>query len=107
MSPRNGYTNLYMTSLSEGEKDLEAVLKGERSAEFESFHAFESGFDVSSDGVVVLGSKFLDRDALMLWDIDFDKGRGRPRFFRAMLDKGVLEVPADPESTLAQTEDAA
>jgi hypothetical protein len=70
MSPRNGYTNLYMTPLAAGEKDLEAVLKGERSAEFESFHAFESGFDVSSDGVVVLGSKFLDRDALMLWDIE-------------------------------------
>ncbi len=44
---------------------------------------------------------------LMLWDLDFDKGKGRPRFFRATLSQGVLEVPADPESTLAQTEDAA
>lgn len=42
---------------------------------------------------------------LMLWDIDFGRdSRGRPRnrpiFFAARLEKGVLEVPADPESTL-------
>lgn len=44
---------------------------------------------------------------LMLWDLDFVNGRGRPRFFRARLDRGVMEVPADPESTLLQSEGAA
>lgn len=38
---------------------------------------------------------------LMLWDIDFGGEKNRPRFFRARLDNGVLEVPANPESTLA------
>ncbi|MEM7050845.1 MAG: type I-C CRISPR-associated protein Cas5c [Acidobacteriota bacterium] len=37
---------------------------------------------------------------LMLWDIDFGKVN-RPRFFAARLEAGVLEVPDDPESTLA------
>jgi CRISPR-associated protein Cas5d len=37
---------------------------------------------------------------LMLWDIDFDAGRNRPRFFHARLEQGVVEVPADPEATL-------
>ncbi|MEX2310231.1 MAG: type I-C CRISPR-associated protein Cas5c [Pirellulales bacterium] len=38
---------------------------------------------------------------LMLWDIDFGKERNRPRFFQARLEHGVLEVPADPETTFA------
>lgn len=36
---------------------------------------------------------------LMLWDIDFGE-KNRPRFFRAQLERGILEVPADPEVTL-------
>lgn len=39
---------------------------------------------------------------IMLWDIDFGKKKNTPRFFVAHLDKGVLEVPEDPEATLAQ-----
>ena len=40
---------------------------------------------------------------LMLWDLEFAGGRGRPRFFHARLENGVLEVPADPEATLTET----
>ncbi len=36
---------------------------------------------------------------LMLWDIEFGP-KNRPRFFHARLEDGILEVPADPESTL-------
>lgn len=36
---------------------------------------------------------------VMLWDIEFGK-KNVPRFFRARLEAGVLEVPSDPESTL-------
>ena len=39
---------------------------------------------------------------IMLWDIDFGKKNNTPRFFVAHLDKGVLEVPENPEATLAQ-----
>ena len=69
LSPRSGYTNLYQVPLAAGERHLATVLGGERSAEFESFHASESGFDVDRRGVVAIISKFLDRDALLLWDI--------------------------------------
>ena len=69
LSPRNGYTNLYSARLDGEESHVEELLKGERTPEFESFHAYESGFDVTADGVVVLGSKFQDRDALTLWDM--------------------------------------
>ena len=70
LSPRNGYTNLYRTRLHAGERGLHTVLEGERSAEFESFHAAESGFDVHPNGVVAMASKYLDRDALLLWDLE-------------------------------------
>ena len=38
---------------------------------------------------------------IMLWDIDYGK-RNRPRFFAARLEGGVLDVPENPEATLAQ-----
>lgn len=34
---------------------------------------------------------------LMLWDIHFDPGKNRPLFFSARLDRGVLEIPENPE----------
>lgn len=44
---------------------------------------------------------------IMLWDIDFGPQENRPRFFRARLEGGVLEVPRDPEATLAEAGRAA
>jgi hypothetical protein len=70
MSPRTGYTNIYRTNLERGERGVEAIVKGERSAEFESFHAYESRFDVNARGVLVFVSRYLDRDALLLWDLE-------------------------------------
>lgn len=77
MSPRTGYTNIYRTHLDRGEKGVESVVAGERSAEFESFHAYESRFDISTTGVIVFVSKYLERDALLLWDIEKKKVVGR------------------------------
>jgi len=39
---------------------------------------------------------------LMLWDIRFNKGGNTPIFFTARLDKGVLEVPAEPEAIVGR-----
>lgn len=44
---------------------------------------------------------------LMLWDVEYTPQRNRPRFFAARLDHGVLDVPADPESTLSSLGGAA
>ena len=38
---------------------------------------------------------------IMLWDIEFTAKRNRPIFFEAQLEAGVLNVPEDPEGTLA------
>ena len=38
---------------------------------------------------------------IMLWDIEYGPNRNCPVFFAARLVEGVLEIPADPEATLA------
>jgi CRISPR-associated protein Cas5d len=43
---------------------------------------------------------------VMLWDIDYGKKANTPRFFAARLQDGVLEVPEDPEATLAAAQGA-
>jgi hypothetical protein len=77
LSPRSGYTNLYQVPLAAGDDRPRTMLEGERSAEFESFHASESGFDVDGNGVLAITSKFLDRDALLLWDLQRRRIVGR------------------------------
>jgi len=37
---------------------------------------------------------------IMLYDIEYSPKRNRPIFFNARLERGILEVPADPEATL-------
>ncbi len=37
---------------------------------------------------------------IMLWDVDYSKKANRPIFFAARLERGVLEIPADPEASL-------
>ena len=76
-SPRTGYTNLYRTSLRRGEDGIRTILEGERTAEFESFHAYSSGPDVSRNGIIAFSSKFMERDALVLWDLERREVVGR------------------------------
>ncbi|HEX4575208.1 MAG TPA: hypothetical protein VH158_08755 [Gemmatimonadales bacterium] len=77
-SPSTGYTNIYAQPLSPS--GPRAVVKGERSAEFESFHLFESRLDVSPDGIVVFSSRYEDRDALFLWSLTKRRVVGRYQF---------------------------
>lgn len=77
LSPRTGYTNIYRTTLAEGDGGLQVVVEGERSDEFESFHAYESRISISRHGVIAFVSKFQERDALFLWDIAEKKIVGR------------------------------
>ena len=77
LSAHTGYTTLYGATLSTGERDIEKILEGERSAEFESFHAYESSYDINRSGVVALVTKYLERDALVLWDLAKKETVGR------------------------------
>ena len=78
LSPRTGYTDVYAVPLTG--KPSRTVVRGEREAEFESFHAFESRLDVSARGVLAFTSKFHDRDALVLWDLQRSGVVGRYQF---------------------------
>ncbi len=77
-SPSTGYTNIYAQSFAGARP--RAVVKGERSAEFESFHFFESRIGVSSDGIVAFSSKYFDRDALFFWSLEKGRVVGRYQF---------------------------
>jgi len=77
MSPRTGYTNIYRTRLDEGEAGMTVILEGERSHEFESLHPWESRLHVNRDGVLAFVSKHGEADALVLWDIEANRQRGR------------------------------
>jgi len=78
VSPRSGYTDVYAVRLSD--RKTRTVVKGERSAQFESFHTFDSRLDVSRSGVLVFGSRYLDRDALFFWDLRSGRMVGRYQF---------------------------
>ncbi len=43
---------------------------------------------------------------IMLWDLEFGKVH-RPRFFKAQLSRGVVDVPVDPEATLEELDEEA
>jgi len=80
LSPRTGYTNIYRASYLDREKDVEEIVEGQRSAEFESFHPFQSKMDLSRDGRLVFVSKFHERDGLFLYDIRERRVVGRWQF---------------------------
>ena len=77
-SPSNGYTTIYAQDFDGGRK--RAVVKGERSEQFESFHFFESRLDVNAQGIVAFSSKYAERDALFLWSLVRRQVVGRYQF---------------------------
>jgi len=66
---KRGYSGIYMMPPAGEKKKLHTLLKGERSASFESLHLFQSGIDANSDGKVLFSSKSKERDVLYLYDI--------------------------------------
>ena len=56
------------------------VLTGGRNPEFEAFHAFDSRMDASRPGLLLFTARFGDRDALVIWDLEHHRVRGRYRF---------------------------
>jgi hypothetical protein len=78
LSPRSGYMSIHRMRLDRPGSGHPAV-RGERSAEFESFHPFASRVDVW-EGRAAFSSKYLERDALFIWDLAEDKVIGRYQF---------------------------
>ncbi|HLZ45474.1 MAG TPA: hypothetical protein VKQ05_07325 [Gemmatimonadales bacterium] len=77
-SPSSGYTTIYSETVAGGGR--RAVVQGERSEQFESFHFFESRIGVNRDGIAAFSSKYAERDALFFWDLKRAKVVGRYQF---------------------------
>jgi Tol biopolymer transport system component len=69
ISARSGYTNIYSADSRGREKDVRSVVRGQRAAQFESFHPFQSRIDVSRKGELAFVSKWNERDALFIYDV--------------------------------------
>jgi len=69
ISARSGYTNIYSANWRGPERDVRPVVRGQRAAQFESFHPFQSRIDVSKKGELAFVSKWNERDALFIYDV--------------------------------------
>ncbi len=70
---RSGYSCVYMKPLRspgfEEDEEVEILVKGERSSDFEAFHIFQSKIDINRDGQLVFTSKSGETDALYIYDV--------------------------------------
>ncbi|MBC8180077.1 PD40 domain-containing protein, partial [candidate division KSB1 bacterium] len=77
VSNRSGYSNIYKMQIpgefQRKEKNVDVLIKGERTADFESFHILNSKIDVNEDGVLVFVSKSGKSDVLYLFDLETEK----------------------------------
>jgi hypothetical protein len=78
LSPATGYVTIYRRGLDSGH--VHTVVTGGRRAEMESFHPFDSKMDASRPGLLLFVARHGDRDALVIWDLERDRVRGRYQF---------------------------
>jgi len=88
VSARTGYLDIYSVRLEKGEKGLKKHVRGGRSAEYESFHPLRTRMDVNDKGILIFSSKYQEKDALFLFDLDRNRKVGRYRF------KGLVGISA-------------
>ncbi len=70
---QSGYTSLYKIDLKSRGKKPELIVEGEKSEEFEEFHFFRTGLDISSKGILAFATKSGEDDALHLYDVKNEK----------------------------------
>ncbi|MEW5925740.1 MAG: hypothetical protein AB1746_17285, partial [Candidatus Zixiibacteriota bacterium] len=66
---KRGYSGIYMMPPAGEKKKLYTLLKGGRSASFESLHLLQSGIDANNDGMILFSSKSKETDVLYLYDL--------------------------------------
>lgn len=69
---RSGYTSLMKVNLKKRGKVI-TVIEGERTEDFEEFHFFRTGIDISSKGILAFATKSGGSDALHLYDVKNEK----------------------------------
>jgi hypothetical protein len=80
VSPASGYITIVRKRLRGGKP--RKVVTGGRTADLESFHAFDSRMDASRPGYLLFAARYGDRDALVVWDLRRAKVAGRYQFDR-------------------------
>ena len=79
VTPASGYVSIYRKPV-EGTGRARSVVTSGRSAELESFHAFDSRMDGSRPGFLLFTARYGDRDALVVWDLRRHRMSGRYQF---------------------------
>ena len=77
---RMGYSGIYMRPTDDKNAKPRTLLKGERSAAYESLHLLRSGIDANDSGIVVFSSKSKDADVVYLYDLNQDRVTQRYKF---------------------------
>ena len=77
VSNRSGYSNIYQMPIPEKllkkEKNVDVVIKGERTADYESFHILNSKIDVNENGILAFVSKSGKSDVINIYNITEEK----------------------------------
>ncbi len=66
---RLGYSGLYMMPPAGEKEKLRTIIKGGRTAGFESLHLLQSGIDANNKGRILFSSKSNENDVLYLYDL--------------------------------------
>lgn len=68
---RLGYSGIYCCRMGSSKlEDCKILIKGERSADYESLHLLRSGIDANDAGLVVFSSKSKENDVLYIYDLN-------------------------------------
>ncbi len=70
VSNRTGYSNIYIKPLSSGDSEIEVLVKGERTSDFESFHLLRSKIDANDAGLLTFVAKSGANDVIYIYDIE-------------------------------------
>jgi len=69
---RTGYTCVFKINLK-NRRNIETVIEGENTEDFEEFHYFRTGLDISNKGILAFATKSGAADALHLYDVKQEK----------------------------------
>ena len=70
---RLGYSNIALMPLDGENEGMKRIIKGQRSAKFESLHFIDSKMDACPDGRLAFASKNHESDVLYVYDLKKDK----------------------------------
>lgn len=65
-----GYSGIYLRELGTSNEKHVALVKGERTPEFESLHLLDSDISVSGNGRLAFASRHYERDVLYIYDLN-------------------------------------